>query len=142
MKRSAKFLVNLLISAFLLAGLVATPVIAQDKSKDPKVAPAPQAEKGKNTVRVLLDNNKVQVIERTYRPSDVNTGTEQLSAYRVNYTVKGGTIERTYADGKKEKIEVKEGLVRMLDPAKTSAEKYTTKNIGGTEIKSIVVILK
>ena len=65
MKRSAKFLVNLLISAFLLAGLVATPVIAQDKSKDPKAAPAPQAEKGKNTVKVLLDNNKVQVIRGT-----------------------------------------------------------------------------
>jgi hypothetical protein len=142
MKKSIRLFMGVLISTFLLAGAVMSPAMAQDKAKDAKAAPAAKVEKGKNTVKVLLDNNKVQVIERTYRPGDVNTGTEQMSAYRVNYTVKGGTLERTYADGKKEKIEVKEGLARMLEPAKTPAEKYTTKNIGNTEIVSVVVILK
>ncbi len=57
-------------------------------------------------------------------------------------TVKGGTLERIYADGKKEKIEVKEGMVRYLEPAKGPSGKYTTKNIGNTEIVSVIVILK
>jgi hypothetical protein len=56
--------------------------------------------------------------------------------------VKGGALERTYADGKKEKIEVKSGMVRFLEPDKGPTDKYTTKNIGKTEIKSVVVILK
>jgi hypothetical protein len=62
--------------------------------------------------------------------------------YRVNYTIKGGTLERTYADGKKEKVEVKAGMTRYLEPAKTPGGKYTNKNIGTTDIVSYVVLLK
>jgi hypothetical protein len=56
--------------------------------------------------------------------------------------LKGGTLERTYADGKKEKIEVKTGTVRYLEPAKGAGAKYTVKNIGNTEIVSFVIVLK
>jgi hypothetical protein len=139
---SARYVVKILVSVFVVAGLAATPVMAQDKGKDAKAAPAAVAEKGKNTVRVLLDNAKVKVIERTYRPGDVNDGTELTTSYRVNHTVKGGTLERTYASGKKEKIEVKSGMVRFLEPAKNAGEKYTTKNVGNTEIVSVVTELK
>jgi hypothetical protein len=142
MKHLLRLFLGLLVPAFILVGMAANPSFAQDKAKDAKAAPAAKEEKGKNTVRVLIDNNKVQVIERTYRPGDVNTGTEQMSSYRVNHTVKGGTLERTYADGRKEKIEVKAGMVRFLEPAKGPSEKYTTKNIGNTEIVSVIVILK
>ena len=139
--QSTKFL-SLTISIAALMLFSPSQVWAQDKAKDAKAAPAEKVEKGKNTVKVLIDNDKVRVIERTYRPGDVNDGTENTSAYRINHTVKGGTLERTYADGKKEKIEVKSGMVRYLEPAKGPSGKFTTKNIGNTEIVSVVTVLK
>ena len=87
-----------------------------------------------------MDNDKVRVIERTYRPGDTNDEVPS-SSYRVNHTLKGGTLERTYADGRKEKIELKPGMVRYLEPSKGSAG-YTVKNIGNTDVVSFVVILK
>ena len=126
-----------LASAFVLGS---TPTTAQDKAKDAKAAPAAKAEKGKSIAKVHLDNDKVRVIERTYRPGDTNDEVPS-SSYRVNHTLKGGTLERTYADGRKEKIELKAGMVRYLEPSKGSAG-YTVKNIGNTDVVSFVVILK
>jgi len=146
MKRSISLFSGLLIPAFVLA--VASPAMAQDKAKDAKAAPAAKdakaapakAEKGKSTMKVLLENDKVRVFERSYKPGDTN---EEVPSgnYRVNRTIKGGTLERTYSDGKKEKIEVKEGTTRWLEPTKGGL-KYTVKNIGKTEIVSFVVVLK
>lgn len=140
MKKSGQFFMGLLIPAFVLAGVVASPAMAQDKSKDAKAAPAAKAEKGKSTVKVHFENDKVRVFERTYKPGDTN---EEVPSgnYRINMTKKGGTLERTYSDGKKEKIEVKEGMVRWLEPSKGGA-KYTVQNIGKTEIVNVVVVLK
>ncbi len=141
-----------LLTAFTFFG-VSGVVVAQDKGKDSKAAPAAapakteaapaaKAEKGKSTMKVLVDNNKVLVFERSYKPGDVNDTQEQQSSYRINRTISGGTLERTYADGKKEKIELKTGTVRYLEPAKGPSGKYTTKNIGNTEVISYVVQLK
>ena len=141
MKKSVRLFMGLLVSACMLAGIVTGPAMAQDKAKDAKAAPAAKSEKGKSTAKVLLDNDKVRVIERTYKPGDTNEEAP-TSSYRVNHTLKGGTLERTYADGKKEKIELKTGMVRYLEPAKGPGGKYTTKNIGNTEIVSFVVVLK
>jgi len=141
MNKPVRFFSGILVPAFALALAVAHPAVAQDKSKDAKGAPAAKAEKGKSTVKVLFDNDKVRVFERTYKPGDTNVEVPS-TAYRVNRTLKGGTLERTYADGKKEKIEVKEGMVRYLEPSKGAASKYTVKNIGNTEIVSFVIVLK
>lgn len=141
MKKSARYCMGILASVFVLTGLTTSPGMAQDKAKDAKAAPAAKAEKGQSTLKVLLDNDKVRVFERTYKPGDVNVEVPS-SSYRVNHTVKGGTLERTYGDGKKEKVELKSGMVRYLEPAKGAADKYTTKNIGNTEIVSVVVVLK
>lgn len=128
----------LVIPAFAL--VMAAPAVAQDKAKDAKAAPAAKAEKGKSTVKVHMDNAKVRVFERTYKPGDTNEEVPSAS-YRVNRTLKGGTLERTYSDGKKEKIELKDGQVRYLEPTKGGA-KYTVKNIGKTEVVNYVVVLK
>ena len=142
MKRLIRLFVSLLVPALMLAFATATPAMKHemDKGKDAKAAPAAKAEKGKSTLKVHFENDKVRVFERTYKPGDVN---EEVPSgnYRVNRTIKGGTLERTYTDGKKEKIEVKEGMVRYLEPSKGGA-KYTVKNIGKTEIVSFVVVLK
>jgi hypothetical protein len=92
-------------------------------------------------VKVHVDNDKVRVTERTYKPGDTNEEAP-TSFYRVNRTLKGGTLERTYADGKKEKLELKDGQVRFIEPGKGAASKYTVKNIGTTEVVSFVVQLK
>jgi len=141
MKHLLRLFVSFLVPAFMLAGVAASPAFAQDKSKDAKAAPAAKAEKGKSTMKVLLDNDKVRVFERTYKPGDVNEEVPS-STFRVIRTLKGGTIERTYADGKKEKMEFKTGTVRFLEPAKGAGGKYTVKNVGNTEIVSFVIVLK
>ena len=124
-----------LVPAFALAAVIAVPAVAQDKAK----APA-KAEKGTSTMKLHFDNAKVRVFERTYKPGDTNTEVPS-SQYRVVHTLKGGTLERTYADGKKEKTELKSGTVRYLEPSKGGAT-YTTKNIGKTEIVNYVVVVK
>jgi hypothetical protein len=140
MKKSARLFTGLLVSAFMLSVVIAGPAMAQDKAKEAKAAPAAaKAEKGKSTAKVLFDNDKVRVIERTYKPGDTNEEAP-TSSYRVNRTIKGGTLERTYPDGKKEKFEVKTGMVRFLEPSKGG--KYTVKNVGNTEVVSFLVVLK
>ena len=123
------------VSAFVLAGVLVIPAVAQDKSK------AAPAAKGKATIKVLLENSKVKVYETTYRPGDVNTEVP-TAFYRINRTMRDATIERTYADGKKEKLELKAGTVRMLEPAKPGAPTYTVQNIGKSDHMSYIVLLK
>ena len=138
MEKSVRLLVGLLVSAFMLAGVTANPAMAQDKGKDAKVAPAAQTEKGKATVKVLVDNNKVRVTETRYRPGDVNI--EDRSYFRVTRTLQGGTLERTYPDGKKESYEAKTGDVAYREPSKGG--NYTTRNTGKSDIVNYSVRLK
>jgi hypothetical protein len=140
MKKSAHLLLGLLVPVFMWAGFVASPALAQDRTKDAKAAPAAKAEKGKATIKVLLENDKVRVTETHYKPGDVNVEAP-TSFYRVNRTLQGGTLERTYADGRKEKLELKTGTVRYVEPGKVAGDKYTVKNIGNTEVVSYVVML-
>ena len=105
-------------------------VYAQDKKAD-KDAP-------KATIKVLQENEKVRVLETTFAPGAVNTAVPSTST-RVVRALSGGTLERTYADGKKEKVEYKTGEVRINNPSKVT---YTAKNIGKTEVKLYVVQVK
>src|SRR4030081_1684238 len=73
MKKSARLFMGLLVSAIMLAGVVASPAMAQDKAKEAKAAPAAKAEKGTPLRKVLVDNAKVMAYEVTYRPGDENT---------------------------------------------------------------------
>ncbi len=138
MKESFRFSMGLWVAALMLAGAVVTPAIAQDKAKDAKAAPAANAEKGKATIKVLVDNDKFRVTEIHYRPGDV--GEDDRSQFRVNRTLQGGTLERTYPDGKKERLELKTGQVRYLEPSKGG--NYTVTNVGKTSVVSYSVRLK
>jgi len=137
-------LMSVPVAALALALGLGTTAVAQDK-KDAKAAPVSKdakVEKGKSTstMKLHVDNAKVRVFERTYKPGDTNQEVPSAN-YRVIRTLKGGTLERTYSDGKKEKSELKEGQVRYLEPTKGGAT-YTTKNIGKTEIVNYVVVIK
>ena len=126
MSKLAGVLVGLLVPAFFLAGVVATPAMAQDK-----------ATKGAPTIKVLLENDKVKVYETSYKPGDVNTGVA-TSATRIIRVMKGGTIERSYADGKKQTLVLKTGEVNFY----TQLPAYNVKNIGKTVFQTYVVQLK
>ena len=118
------------VAAFVLSGLALDAAIAQDKAKAAKEAP-------KVAIKVITENAKVRVYEATYVPGAENTAVAS-STMRVVRGLKGGTLERRYADGKKEKVEWKAGMVQVVPPSGA----YTTKNIGKTEIRLYVVQLK
>jgi hypothetical protein len=107
----------LLVPAFAL--LAAQPVIAQDKGK---------AKSENYSQKVLLDNERVRVTETRFKPGGEGPNIER--PYRVTRALTSGTLERTYADGKKEKREWKAGQVREQGPDKA----FTPKNIGKSEV--------
>jgi hypothetical protein len=95
------------------------------------------AQDKKATMKVLLDNDKARAWETAIAPGAENNAVPS-TATRVLRVLSGGTLERTYADGKKEKIEYKVGEVRMLNPSPA----YSVKNIGKTEVKLYIVQVK
>jgi hypothetical protein len=137
MKHLIRLFVSVLVPAFMLAGVAANPAMAQDKAKEAKKeAPAAKAEKGKAVVKDLFENDKVRVAEATFKPGD--EGANVARPFRITRALKGGTIQRTYADGKTEKVEYKTGEVRALGPDPV----FTPKNIGKTDVVLYVVNLK
>ena len=124
MRTRAAALLSLLIPAFLAAGIAADPAIAQDKASTVKM-------------KVLVDNDKVKAYEVTYAPGAENKGIASTTM-RIVRGLKGGTLERTYADGKKELVRWKAGEVKQVNPGPA----YTTKNIGKGELQLYVVQLK
>ena len=84
------------VAAFVLSGLALNAAIAQDKAKAGKGAP-------KATIKVVAENDKVRAFETTYAPGAENTAVPR-SSIRVVRALKGGTLQRTYADGKKENV--------------------------------------
>ena len=116
------------VAALVFSGLMADGAIAQDK-KAAKGAAQP-------TIKVVAENAKVIATETTYAPgAESNTSRSEI---RVVRALAGGTLQRTYADGKKEDVVYKTGQVRINEPGPA----YTTKNVGKTEVKLYVVRLK
>ena len=134
MKRLIRLFVGMLVSAFVLAGVLASPAIAQEKAKEMKAA---KAEKGKAVQKVLHEDDKVRVTETTLKPGDV--GPNVVRGFRVSRVLKGGTLMRTWADGKTEKRELKTGEVRVSEPEKQA---YFHKNIGKTDFVFYTVNIK
>ena len=131
MKQLARFFMGILVAAFMLAGVTANPAMAQEKAK------AAKAEKGKVAMTELAENDKARAFEVRYKPGDENP-TIPSSSHRVVRALNGGTLMRTYADGKTEKVEWKTGETRIVGPA----PQYTTKNVGKSEIVLYVVMPK
>jgi len=131
-QQSTRFLAGTLIATFVLAVMAATPAIGQEKAK------AAKAEKGKAITTLVVENEKVRVQEVRFRPGDVNEAVPS-SSMRVVHALKGGTLVRTYADGKTDKVEWKTGQTRINPP---SAQAYTAKYNGKKELVLYVVVLK
>ena len=119
---------TLIAGAACLSLLFAGAALSQDK-------------KGKipeRTQKVLLENDRVRVTETVYPPGG-GTNTPTQPGYRITRATKGGTLERTYADGKKEKVVFKDGEVRESQAA---AAPYNLKNLGKSEVVLYTVTIK
>jgi hypothetical protein len=92
---------------------------------------------GKATMKVVAENPKTRAFEVTYAPGAENASVPS-SSVRVIRALAGGTLQRTYSDGKKENIVYKTGDVRINE----SSPAYTTKNIGKKVVKLYVVQIK
>jgi mannose-6-phosphate isomerase-like protein (cupin superfamily) len=117
-----------LASAVCVALLFGGAAFAQDK-------------KGKipeRTQKVLVDNDRVRVTETVYPPGG-GTNVAGAPAYRITRALKGGTLERTYADGRKETAAFKTGEVKEQPAAKAP---YTLKNTGKSDVVLYTVQMK
>ena len=133
MNKSARFLVGLLAIAFTVAGVSASPAMAQEKAKERKAAKAEQASE---STKVLFDNDKVRVQEVTFKPGD--QGPNIPRPFRILRVLKGGTIQRTFPDGKTDNVVYKTGEVKVYEADKP----FVPKNIGKSDIVFYVVALK
>jgi len=124
-----KKLALMAMAAILMFAFTTGAVMAQEKAK---------AEKGKAVLKVLAENDKVRVFEVAFKPGDENKAVPS-SSFRVVRALKGGTLMRTYADGKTQKTEWKTGEARINEPDKVA---YTVKNVGKTDVMLYVVVLK
>lgn len=114
------YAIRLLASVAVALGLAAAvPVHAQDKAKAAKGAPV---------VKVLLENDKVRVTESTFKPGDVSPSRERIP--RISHAMKGGTLERSFPDGKKVKVERKTGDWVWIGQKET----YSVTNVGKTTV--------
>lgn len=116
-------------AALVLSGLFAQQALAQDKKMDKGASKA--------TMKVLQENAKVRAYEVSFAPGAENKSIPATST-RVVRALAGGTLERTYADGRKEKVTYKTGQVRINE----ASPAFTTKNIGKSEIRLYVVQVK
>ena len=129
MKHLTRLFVSLVVPAFILAGVASSQAMAQDKAK--------AASKATNSVKVLHDDDRVRVTETTTKPGERSDSL--VRGVRVVRYLQGGTQERTYADGKKDKVERKTGEVFVAGPDKQA---YFVTNIGKTTIVGYGVTIK
>jgi hypothetical protein len=132
---------KLLIPALLAALCLAAPAVAQDKkaADKPKAAEEKKADAkaatGKGTTKTLVENDKVLVQEVRYKPGEASDMRERNA--RVTRALSDGTMERVYADGKKETVHWKSGDVKYFPK-----ETFQNKNVGKTEMVLFVTTLK
>ncbi|MBI3917887.1 MAG: hypothetical protein HY322_12870 [Betaproteobacteria bacterium] len=139
MKRLIRLLIGVMVPAFMVAGLAVQPAAAQDKAKETKkeVKKDAKAAKGKAAIKELFQNDKVRVVEATFKPGD--EAPNAARPFRVIRPLKGGTLTRIFADGKTEKVVFKTGEVKVLEADKVP---YIPKNEGKSDIVLYLVFLK
>ena len=132
MKTLTHLLMVVLATGLLLA-FASTAVMAQEKAKAEKAKTAPAKET--KAANVLLENEKVRVIESRIKPGEKSE--MKMRSDRVNVYINAAKVRVHYADGKKEDFNQKVGSVRFIKAGTSSQE-----NMGKTETHSVIVFLK
>jgi quercetin dioxygenase-like cupin family protein len=91
-------------------------------------------EAASNVYKFLDENDKVRVLQVTFKPGDV--AKMHRHPDHVVYALKGGKVSLT-SGGKTQEMEIKPGSVMFLD-----AQDHETKNVGKTTVDLLVVELK
>lgn len=121
MRKSAGLIAKLLVPAFFVAAVIAGPAMAQEKAA------------AKASLKVLLENDKVKVYEAHIPPG--GEAANVARPYRIGRALTDGTIQRVYADGRKETVQWKAGEAKALGPD----TQYIPRNIGKTDFRIYVV---
>jgi hypothetical protein len=119
MGTSVRYCIGLMVFVWMSAGVFATPAMAQDKMK---------AASGKPALKVLFDDDRIRAFEVTYQPGDQSNTSYKKLPFRIVRAMTSGTFQRTYPDGKIEKVDILAGEVRVFD----AGNQYSGKNIGTT----------
>jgi hypothetical protein len=126
MNKTISSVIRVMVLAFIMTGAMTNPAAAQDNAA--KAADGP---------KILMENEKVRVLELTYKPGVKNENAISTTI-RVVRALKGGTVERTYSDGKKETLVWKTGEVRILEPGPA----FTNENVGTSDVQFYIVLVK
>lgn len=111
----------------ILTALTASQGLAEERAKTrPTWTPT----------KVLFENDRVRVQEVTFRPGD--QGPKVSRPFRIIRVLEGGTMQRTYANGRTETVVYKTGEVKVYEADKP----YVPRNIGKSYITFYVVALK
>ena len=86
-------------------------------------------------VRILMNNRKVRVLEVRRKPG--SKGPMRALSSRVVYILKGGKERKHYPNGRTKVQVFKPGTVLWQQK-----EKFASENVGKTEYRLIVVVLK
>ena len=90
--------------------------------------------------KVLAENAKATVSENSLAPgANANIGAQQ-GQFLTRYYLSSGTLEYTYADGRKETVTRKAGTAIIILP--TDKRPAAVKNIGTTALRFITVNAK
>lgn len=88
------------------------------------------------TIKVLAENDKMQIIEVVEKPGD--TVPMELRLGNGVYMLSGGTFERTFDDGTKQTSPRKTGEATIVKETRA----YAVKNVGTTTIHIIEFVQK
>ena len=109
-------------SALVFSLALSAPALAQDAAK------------------TLADNSKASVTEANVAAGAVVNVAAPTGPFFARYYLTGGTVEYTYADGKKETVVRKTGSAVIISA--TDKRPTSIKNIGKTAIHVITVSVK
>jgi hypothetical protein len=90
--------------------------------------------------KTLAENGKATVTESTLAVGAVVKIAAPTTQFLARYYLSGGTLEYTYADGKKETVTRKAGTALILLPA--DKRPASVKNIGMTPLHFVTVAVK
>ena len=97
-----------------------------------------QAPAGKNSSKVVLENDKVRVKDALFMPGDTKPGMHTHKYPHVGVVIEGGTLKFNYPGGKSETLELPRGGAGYRDANVT----HEAINIGTKPVRVIEVEIK
>ena len=109
-KLMARLCMVTLVASFLAANVAAA--MAQETGK------SAEGVKGQATRTVLAENDRIQVFEIRQKPGEISN--PNTSGTRVIRALQGGTLQRTYADGKTKSRYGKPARCKFRNPVRNT----------------------